>query len=108
VESRKLQGAKGVRPDAAGRCQLHDPYRSGHPEQGHYIHPGEDRGLSTHEMAALQSFPSDWVFQAAKGGRLTLASAERQIGNAVPPLLARAVGLALRTGLEGTAGYLVG
>jgi DNA (cytosine-5)-methyltransferase 1 len=71
-----------------------------HPDQGHYIHPSEDRGLSTHEMAALQSFPPEWVFQSAKGGRIPLASAGRQIGNAVPPFLAQAVGLALWTALE--------
>jgi DNA (cytosine-5)-methyltransferase 1 len=51
-------------------------------------------------MAALQSFPPDWVLQSAKGGRIPLASAGRQIGNAVPPLLGRAVGLALRAALE--------
>jgi DNA (cytosine-5)-methyltransferase 1 len=86
-----------MRPDRPSFTIRTEAY---HPDQGRYIHPYEDRGLSTHEMAALQSFPPDWVLQSAKGGRIPLASAGRQIGNAVPPLLGRAVGLALRAALE--------
>ena len=44
------------------------------------------RRFSPKECAALQSFPNEWVFA---GNRL---STYRQIGNAVPPLLARAIG----------------
>ena len=46
----------------------------------------EDRLLSTSEMAAIQTFPVDYRFS---GNR---ASRQRQIGNAVPPLLAEVVG----------------
>lgn len=56
------------------------------PTKGRYIHPKENRGLNTIEMAALQSFPPDHVFV---GG---LKAIGEQIGNAVPPLLAEAVG----------------
>jgi DNA (cytosine-5)-methyltransferase 1 len=96
-------------PDVFGRMRADRPSftirtEAYHPDQGRYIHPFLDRGLSTHEMAALQSFPPDWVFQSAKGGQIPLASAGRQIGNAVPPLLARTVGLALRESFGETAG----
>ncbi len=60
------------------------------PTKGRYIHPRENRGLNTIEMAALQSFPHDYQFVGA------MKSIGEQIGNAVPPLLARAVGLSMR------------
>ncbi len=64
------------------------------PTKGRYIHPWENRGLSTMEMAALQSFPADWQFTTEKG-RPSIVSIGKQIGNAVPPLLARAIGLSI-------------
>jgi len=66
------------------------------PAKGMYIHPFEDRGLSTIEMAALQSFPDAWVFKNRKSEKMTLVSGGKQIGNAVPPLLAQALGNAIR------------
>ena len=49
------------------------------------IHPFQDRGLSVREAARLQSFPDKFVFKG------TLMHIQQQIGNAVPPLLAKAV-----------------
>ena len=49
------------------------------------IHPYQDRGLSVREAARLQSFPDKFIFSG------TLMHIQQQIGNAVPPLLAKAV-----------------
>lgn len=49
------------------------------------IHPTQDRGLSVREAARLQSFPDKFVFSGS------LMHIQQQIGNAVPPLLAKAV-----------------
>ena len=68
------------------------------PSKGRYIHPTEHRGLSTLEMAVLQSFPEEWRFVCA--GKPSLVHIGRLIGNAVPVGLARALGLALRQALE--------
>lgn len=49
------------------------------------IHPFQDRGLSVREAARLQSFPDKFIFKGS------LMHIQQQIGNAVPPLLAKAV-----------------
>lgn len=54
--------------------------------RGRFGHPVEDRTITLREGARLQTFPDDFVFE---GSREEVA---RQIGNAVPPLLAQRLG----------------
>lgn len=53
---------------------------------GRFGHPEQDRAISAREAACLQTFPRDFVFE----GGITLVA--RQIGNAVPVLLAQRFG----------------
>ena len=50
-----------------------------------WIHPKFNRAISAREAARLQSFPDDYIFYGTKD------SVYQQIGNAVPPVLGRAV-----------------
>ena len=70
------------------------------PSKGMYIHPTENRGLDSLEIAALQTFPEEWYFKCKGRKKVTLVSVGKQIGNAVPPLLAKALGIALKKQLN--------
>jgi DNA (cytosine-5)-methyltransferase 1 len=63
------------------RCLSYSNGRFGHPEQ--------DRAMSLREAALLQTFPSSFRFKGS------LTSRGRQVGNAVPPLMARRIAQAL-------------
>lgn len=55
------------------------------PEKGRYLHPNQHRPITHREAARLQSFPDSFIFL---GTKIEIA---KQIGNAVPPLLAKRV-----------------
>lgn len=50
-----------------------------------FVHPREDRLLTLRECARLQTFPDEFVFAGSAASRI------QQIGNAIPPLLARTI-----------------
>lgn len=64
------------------------------PEKGRYLHPTENRPITHREAARLQSFPDSFEFD---GSKIEVA---RQIGNAVPPLLAKAIALHVHEQIE--------
>lgn len=71
-----------ISPTLTSKCCSLSNGRFGHPEQ--------DRAISFREAAALQSFPDSYVFFGKSDSVIG-----RQIGNAVPVLLAKAIGTAL-------------
>lgn len=56
-----------------------------HPASNRCIHPDQDRALTPREGARLQGFPDHFEFAG------TRAQIVKQIGNAVPPILGRAI-----------------
>lgn len=56
------------------------------PGNGTYVHPNIDRVISVREASRLQSFKDDYYFYGNKTELL------KQVGNAVPPILAKEIG----------------
>ena len=81
---------QGPAPTMTTRCTT--------PSCGRFVHPTEHRGISLREAALLQTFPLEYQFDGSH------ESIERQIGNAVPVHLARALGLAARSSIEALSG----
>lgn len=63
---------------------------------GAYIHPEQDRAISVREAARIQSFPDTFDFVGSKTEQYV------QVGNAVPPLLGKAIGTHLVNLIENT------
>jgi DNA (cytosine-5)-methyltransferase 1 len=111
---RALPPEGGTRRDLPQHLQppsgFHNTYqrmRSSHPappvtssigrvSSGPHVHPTQDRALTPREAARLQTFTDAYRFDGP--GRWEIY---RQIGNAVPPALAEAVGRALVASLHG-------
>ena len=55
------------------------------PSSGKFTHPFLNRAITVREAARIQSFPDSFRFIGNKGSQM------KQVGNAVPPLLAQAI-----------------
>lgn len=61
------------------------------PHWGSFFHPTQDRVISIREAARIQSFPDHFEFTGS------LTDQYAQVGNAVPPLLSKAVGMRIKS-----------
>ncbi|MCM1499982.1 MAG: DNA cytosine methyltransferase [Clostridium sp.] len=64
------------------------------PSSGRFTHPYLNRAITVREAARIQSFPDKFVFTGTKSAQM------KQVGNAVPPLLARAIAEAIKKDME--------
>lgn len=64
------------------------------PHWGAFFHYNQDRSFTVREAARIQSFPDHFIFTG------TQAQQFEQVGNAVPPLLAKSVGLSIKSILD--------
>ncbi|MGH3760246.1 DNA cytosine methyltransferase [Actinophytocola sp.] len=65
-----------------------------HRDLSEWVHPDHQRWITVREAARLQSFHDGFVFKSSEWQML------KQIGNAVPPLLARGLGAAAERALQ--------
>lgn len=65
------------------------------PSSGKFTHPFLHRAITVREAARIQSFPDTFRFIGTKGSQM------KQVGNAVPPLLAKAIATVVMNDITG-------
>ena len=66
------------------------------PEKGRYLHPTEHRAITVREAARLMSIPDDFILPEDQ----PMTAIARQIGNAVPTLMAQRFGDAISAAMD--------
>lgn len=64
------------------------------PASGKFTHPFLNRAITVREAARIQSFPDNFVFYGTKTSQM------KQVGNAVPPLLAKVIAEIIKEEME--------
>lgn len=64
------------------------------PSSGRFTHPYLNRAITVREAARLQSFPDEFIFYGNKTSQM------KQVGNAVPPLLSKAIAKVIKNDIE--------
>lgn len=64
------------------------------PSSGRFTHPYLHRAITVREAARIQSFPDDFIFYKSKTSQM------KQVGNAVPPLLAEEIAKVIKKDYE--------
>ena len=64
------------------------------PSSGKFTHPYLDRAITVREAARIQSFPDSFHFYGTKTSQM------KQVGNAVPPLLAKAIANVIKSDIK--------
>ena len=91
---------KKYRP-TSGDVRKYIRYKKGEPsititgDMRKVFHYSQNRALTVRELAAIQTFPDNFIFQGNS------ISQQMQVGNAVPPMLARHIAKAVRQMLNG-------
>lgn len=103
---KKADTSRGGWPDVYGRLDWNGqcPTITGGFDsftRGRYGHPSFDRPITPREAARIQGFPDSFIFRG------TRADIRSQIGNAVPPPLAEAIGLEIARSLLASDGEMV-
>ncbi len=70
------------------------------PEKGRYLHPAEHRPITIREAARCMSFPDDFILPEDQA----MTTIAKQVGNAVPPLLAQRVAEVVAAQLDEAGG----